>query len=430
MAKVLIIDAAPMLRDFVKEKLSSERVEVETATNRDAYTKMINTLPDLIILNIDKHSSGNPINENIVDFFQKKSRDPNSKTTPIIITGPNLSTEAVAKLVQFGVIKYFKKPIKFDVFFDAIGKQLNGIFSIDTTPCVLDLHLNDNNNVIFIEVAMGLNREKISLLKYKISELINANDLSYPKVILMMTSLSLSFVDGMNLELLFNNILADNRISRKNVKVLSLDSIVSELIEGHPEYEGIEVTKDLSTILNSIVTPKNSSSGANVADVISDNILTATAETQDSESMGMRFATDTETAEELKSEGTTLRVAAVDDDQIVRALIHKAFLSIGAETDLFASGREFVEKVVEKKEKHYDIIILDIFMNDMNGFEVLIKLKENTIATPVIVYSQAIKRDMIVKSLSLGARSYVLKPQKPENIVKKAMEVLNAGKTE
>lgn len=420
MAKVLIIDAAPMFRDFVKEKLSAERVEVETATNRDAYTKAINSFPDLIILNIEKE-----INSNILDFFRAKIKDPNLKKTPIIITGPQIEREEVTKFIQFGMVKYFKKPVKFDVFFEAVGKFVKGVFSIDTTPCVLDLHLNDSNNVIFIEVAMGLNREKISLLKYKISEMIDKNNLSYPKVILMMTSLSLSFVDGMNLELLFNNILEDTRISRRNVKVLSLDSIVPELIEGHPEYEGIEVAQNLSTILSSIVNKDSD----NVTDLISDTILKASNEAEEVEELGMRFANDSNDEDSIKDEGATIRIAVIDDDQIVRSLIQKAFTLIGAKTDLFDSGKKFIEKIKDN-ETNYDLIILDIFMNDMNGFEVITKLKENAITTPVIIYSQAIMREMIVKALSLGARSYILKPQKPEALIQKAMEVLNAGKSD
>ena len=83
---------------------------------------------------------------------------------------------------------------------------------------------------------------------------------------------------------------------------------------------------------------------------------------------------------------------------------------------------------IEKREKKYDLIMLDIFMDEMDGFTVLELLKKSKIDTPVIIYSQAFKREMIVKALSLGARSYLLKPQKAEAIIQKAMEVLNAEK--
>lgn len=425
MAKVFIIDANPMFSDFLKDKFAIERIEVETVTHRDAFTKLINALPELIILNIEKYSDTKPINPLVLELLQKKMKDPNIKKTPIIVTGPQLDRKEIAKLVQFGVIKYFKKPIKFDVLFESLGKILNGAFAIDSTPCVLDVHLN--NNIIFIEVAMGLNREKISLLKYKLAEIIEKNELSMPKVILMMTSLTLSFVDGMNIELLFNTILSHQRIFKNNLKVLSLDSIVEELVEGHPEYEGIQVAKNLSTILSSLVDQRDDD---NVEDLISENILSASEDSEDSDSaMEMRFATDSEDAEsQLETEGATIKIAIVDDDQIIRTLVKKAFSKIGAVSDLYPNGRDFLTEVVLKKEKIYDLVILDIFMEGVNGFDVLLKLKENKITIPVIIYSQAFKREIIIKALALGARSYLLKPQKPEALIQKAMEVLNAEK--
>ncbi len=437
MAKVLIIDATPMFREFLKDKLITERVSVEVATNRDAYMKLLSSLPDLVILNLEKVGDENPVNENLQDFFQKKKRDPNVGRTPIIILGPVMEREEVAKLIPFGIIKYFTKPIKFDVFFESLSKVLKGNFIVDPTPCVLDLHLN--NNIIFVEIALGLNRDKISLLKYKLSELIENNDLSYPKVVLMMTGLSLSFVDGQNLELLFNNLLSDSHIVKSYVKVLSLDSIVFELVSGHPEYEGIEVTKDLSSVLSKIVDKRDVNE--ETSDTIVQRVLSDTGDYgSDEASIEMRFVSDSvkddnsengENDSASEDSGTTIRVAVVDDDQIVRALLQKSFQAIGAKAELFTSGKEFISRATASKEKIFDIVILDIFMegtNGMGGFDVLRALKANGIQTPVIVYSQAIQREMIVKSLSLGARSYLLKPQKPEAVIHKTMEVLNAGR--
>ena len=424
MAKVLIIDAAPMFRDFIQDKLRAEKIEVETATSREAFTRLVKILPELVILNIERFSDSHPIDPAIIEFMEKKSQDPNAGKTPVIVTGPEIDSKEIARLIPFGMVKYFKRPVKFDVFFDSLGKYLPGIFTVDPTPCVLDVHLN--NSIIFIEVAMGLNREKITLLKYKLADIIEKNSVAYPKVILMMTSLNLSFVDGMNLELLFNSILSNKKIIRPNMKILSLDSIVADLVQGHEEYAGIEVVKSLSKVLDSLVDREK---GDNMADLISDNILSAKEVDEDS-TVEMRFSTDTDNAEEIKKdEGSTIRVAVVDDDQIIRLLVQKAFSSIGASTDLYDSGTNFVKTVIDEQSKSYDVIILDIFMEGVNGLEVLLKLREKKVATPVIVYSQAFKKEMIVKSLSLGAKSYLLKPQNPDALVKKAMEVLNAGGT-
>ncbi len=423
MAKVLIVDAAPIFKDFITDKLGAENIQLEFATERDAYVKMNSDFPDLIIVNIKKYSEEEAINPLIIDFLKKKIEDRNVHSVPVIVTGPQIEKEKISQLLKYGMIKYFKHPIKYDALFDALGRVLRKPFIMDTTPAVMDVHLN--NNIIFIEAAIGLNREKIFLLKYKIEEIIEKNSLTMPKVILMMTSLNLSFVDGMNLELLFDTIRKNPKIHNRNIKVLSLDDIVAEMVDGHEEYKGIEVAKNISTILNSIV----SNDGDSVEEVISNNILADTekSETGDA-SIEMRFSSDSNKEDAINEAGSTLSVAIVDDDNIVRVLTQKAFLSIGATSDLYENGRKFVETAIEKREKGYDIIILDIFMEDVDGFTVLNLLKQGKIDTPVIVYSQAFQRDMIVKALSLGAKSYLLKPQRPEAIIQKAMEVLNAGK--
>jgi len=66
-------------------------------------------------------------------------------------------------------------------------------------------------------------------------------------------------------------------------------------------------------------------------------------------------------------------------------------------------------------------------MPNMNGFEVLMKLHEKHIATPVIVLSAVSQREAVLKVLSAGVKSYMIKPLKPDSILKKTIEVLNGG---
>src|SRR5574344_1653735 len=281
MEQVLIIDASHMSRGFLKEKLKAENVSVEIANGkRDAFTKLISTLPDLVIIDVEESM------EDLIDFLESKHADPNARSIPIIISGPIIARDKVATLTQFGVVKYFTKPIKFDVFFEAIGKILKASFSIDVTPCVLEIHIN--GNIIFIEIAQGMNREKLALLKYKLPELIDANHIVNPKIILMMTDLQLSFVDGANLELLFDNVTSDTRIQKKNIKVLSLDSFTKELIDGHPAYNGIEVTNNLNQVLNSLV---ESGPTTDLHELVTDKIL-ASDEKAEQGSVEMRFVSD------------------------------------------------------------------------------------------------------------------------------------------
>lgn len=321
-----------------------------------------------------------------------------------------------------GLVKYFVKPIKFDIFFESIGHILRTAFSMDITPCVLDLHRN--GNIIFIEIAQGLNREKIQLLKYKLGEITNAEKIS-PKIILMMSNLELTFVDGFNIEFLLDCILANSRIHAKNIKILSFSSFVKDLIDGHEDYSGIEVVTDISQVLNSVL---DNSASSKVSDLITDNIL-ATGEDDTEGSLEIRFSSDASAIlpdeTDMQEDSKKPKVAIVDDDAVISKLLSSAFEAAGFVCKQYSTGTEFLSQFSKSK---YDIIILDIFMPGISGFDTLKRLQNVPSPPPVIVYSQAVDREMIIQILSFGAKQYIVKPQKPEVIVQKALEIINAIK--
>ncbi|MCR5605976.1 MAG: response regulator, partial [Treponema sp.] len=225
MKQVLIINASLMFQEFLKEKLTAEGIQVEiTEGKRDAFPKIVSILPDLAIINLDAITDF----AELAEFFDKKKNDPNANRIPVIIAGPEVKREIVVPLREVGVLKYFTKPIKFDIFFESIGRSLKTGFAIDTTPAIIDVHIN--NNIIFIETAVGFNREKISLLKYKLKDLIDKNQLQKPRIVLMMTDMSLCYADGINMELLLDNILADKRVEKANLKILTLDPFIHDFI--------------------------------------------------------------------------------------------------------------------------------------------------------------------------------------------------------
>lgn len=409
MKNVLIVDATPMLREFLSAKLSAEKVHVETAdSQRDGVARLLSDLPDLVILNVAKDS--------LYDFLDKKRDDVNAKKIPMIMTGPKIDKDEVADLVPFGVIKYFEQPVKFDVFFEAIGRVLRMPFTVDDTPCVLDIHLN--KDIIFIEIARGLNHEKLIMLRYKLSEIIEKNKLAMPKVILMLSSLNLSFVDGYNLELLFKNITSDNRILKKNIKVLSLDSIVKEFIEGHLEFHGIEVVESLSDVLNSVVE-------GNVTDdahkVIADALLASGKDETVSGALEFRFSSDSQDSEKKTNSGTV--IALVDTNPSSYQPLSKILQSVASDIQIFTDGAKFVQSL---SQNHYDIAIMELYLPSMNGFQILQLLLNQKINLDVIVYSQMAQKEYIMQALRLGAKSYIIKPQKPEVVFQKVVEILNA----
>lgn len=414
MKSVIIIDASPMFQEFLKDKLTDEKVYVTVASGqRDAFVKILSILPDLIIIDlIDDFTT-------FVEFLEKKYKDPNASKIPIIVSGPEIDRAKIALLVKFGVVKYFTKPIKFDIFFESVGQILRLSFSMDVTPCMLDIHRN--GDLIFIEIAQNLNREKIALLKYKLAEMIENDKITVPKIVLMLTNLELSFVDTINVEMLIDNILANPLIKRKNVKVLSFNEFIRELIEGHVEYEGIEAVDSLPSVLNSLV---DSNASASMSDLITEKVLTP-SHLQNDGSIETRFHSDSGVIqdEDEAEHGTVLRVALVDDDAVTQKLLENAFVSSGAKCDKYSSGAEFIIGI---KKYKYDLVVLDIFMPGISGFDMLQRFQSEKIPMPpIVIYSQATQRESVVQALSLGAKRYFAKPQKPDEVVQKSLELLH-----
>ena len=351
-------------------------------------------------------------------FLEKKINDPNTANIPVIITGPTAEKSSIASLAKYGVIKYFAKPIQFDVFFEAIGHVLHNPLSMDTTPSVLDLHRN--NSIIFIELAVGLNREKIALLQYKLTEMIETEEIESPKILIMLTNLELTFVDGFNLEYLLDNILACPKVHNKYVKILSLSPFLKEFLEGHEAYNGIEMSNNLPKVLNSLIDTTITSS---VSDLITDRILTSSYIDEDSSSVETRFFSDTNSdPEALKAnDGTVLNIAIIDSDLQSLAMSKQAFENFGANCSVFQNGKAFMDSYAPEK---YNLIILDVILVDNMGLNILNSLKNRYDAPPVIVYTQSLQRDWVVKILSSGAKSYLVKPLKPQVLVQKSLALL------
>jgi diguanylate cyclase (GGDEF)-like protein len=101
----------------------------------------------------------------------------------------------------------------------------------------------------------------------------------------------------------------------------------------------------------------------------------------------------------------------VVDDEVSNLMALNSFLSIEYTVLIAKSGEECLNRVLGDKP---DLILLDIIMPDMNGFEVLKKLKESpeTRMIPVIIITGLDNENDEEKGFILGAVDYIIKPFK------------------
>lgn len=115
-----------------------------------------------------------------------------------------------------------------------------------------------------------------------------------------------------------------------------------------------------------------------------------------------------------------MKILIVDDSTINNILLESILSEKGYEIYSTLNGNTALEKIEDIQP---DLVLLDIMMPEVNGFDVLRKMRTNNIVIPVIIIS-AYDSDKFKKlSRSLGASAYILKPINGEVLVKNIEKV-------
>ena len=102
-----------------------------------------------------------------------------------------------------------------------------------------------------------------------------------------------------------------------------------------------------------------------------------------------------------------MRVLLVEDDPAIAKSVELMLKSTGMVVDTTDMGEDGLEI---GKLYDYDIIILDLMLPDMDGLEVLRRLRDARVETPVLILSGLTESEMKVKGLGSGADDYLTKP--------------------
>ena len=119
------------------------------------------------------------------------------------------------------------------------------------------------------------------------------------------------------------------------------------------------------------------------------------------------------------------KILIIEDDKFLRELIAKKLIKEGYEIDEAIDGEEGVKKV---KEFMPDLVLLDLILPGIDGFEVLKTVKEDDklVSIPVVILSNLGQKDEVEKGLKLGAVDFLIKAHfTPEEIVEKIKFVLS-----
>jgi two-component system OmpR family response regulator len=117
----------------------------------------------------------------------------------------------------------------------------------------------------------------------------------------------------------------------------------------------------------------------------------------------------------------------VDDEENLRSMLAAALRHHGFEVEVAGSGREAIDAVAALRP---DLVLLDVMMPDLDGFEVCRRLRNDGCRTPVLFLTAKDATEDKVRGLTLGGDDYLVKPFSLEELVARVEALLRRAGAE
>ncbi len=117
----------------------------------------------------------------------------------------------------------------------------------------------------------------------------------------------------------------------------------------------------------------------------------------------------------------SISILIVEDEEAIRSGLIDVFVFHGYETDSAATGPEGLEKALTGK---FDLILLDIMLPGMDGYEICNEIRAKDRDQPIIMLTAKTSDEEIIQGLKLGADDYVAKPFSIQQLVLRVEAVL------
>ncbi|MBN1952295.1 MAG: response regulator transcription factor [Bacteroidales bacterium] len=117
-----------------------------------------------------------------------------------------------------------------------------------------------------------------------------------------------------------------------------------------------------------------------------------------------------------------MNILYAEDDIMMQKLVVRSLIRLGYEVTTVDDGQEAVDAI---SQDPFDLVILDLFMPRLSGFEVLEILRNKLKSDiPVLVLSRSHLEDDMQKVFAAGADDYLVKPFEPEEMIVKVTRML------
>lgn len=121
----------------------------------------------------------------------------------------------------------------------------------------------------------------------------------------------------------------------------------------------------------------------------------------------------------------SLHILVVEDEPSIATLITYNLKQAGYTTDVANNGRKALQMV---ENQHYDFIVLDLMLPEIDGYEVCQTIRQNNNDVPILMLTAKTEEDDKVLGLKMGADDYLTKPFSPKELVARIEAIMRRMK--
>ncbi|MFM7389786.1 MAG: response regulator, partial [Vampirovibrionales bacterium] len=125
----------------------------------------------------------------------------------------------------------------------------------------------------------------------------------------------------------------------------------------------------------------------------------------------------------VKGNPPMMKVLIVDDSAVMRKVIIRELLKCGVEAGNITEAGDGLEGLEAASKDSFNLILMDWNMPGMLGIDVVRKLREVGISTPIMMVTTEGEKTNVVLAIQAGANNYLVKPFTPEDFAQKFQQL-------
>jgi DNA-binding NarL/FixJ family response regulator len=122
-----------------------------------------------------------------------------------------------------------------------------------------------------------------------------------------------------------------------------------------------------------------------------------------------------------------MKILVVDDHPLILEALHHVLKQLGTAVDVLDASTPAVGRKLAAEHPDLDLLVLDLTLPGVNGFELLEEFRQHYPAVPVVVLSASERPDDVMRALDMGAMGYIPKTSSKDVMLQALRLVFSGG---